>query len=170
MYKNIIVDDHEGIRITKVTELIYNKLKDFMLNEDPTILEVVKAADFIVRVYQNGIKYDPLPELFYSAAFGQLPRLRERATISATVDDVDEEEEYDLQDFAEEVKLRAQEIVVLYELSSLPRSEGIALTINANHNWGRFEYTGKEDVYELLDCVRKVIDQLEYDARNYSHY
>lgn len=93
-----------------------------------------------------------------------------RATISATVDDVDEEEEYDLQDFAEEVKLRAQEIVVLYELSSLPRSEGIALTINANHNWGRFEYTGKEDVYELLDCVRKVIDQLEYDARNYSHY
>ena len=37
MYKNIIVDDHEGIRITKVTELIYNKLKDFMLNEDPTI-------------------------------------------------------------------------------------------------------------------------------------
>ena len=94
--------------------------------------------------------------------------MRERATISATVDDVDEE--YDLQDFTEEVKLRAQEIVVLYELSDLPRSEGIALTINANHNWGRFEYTGKEDVYELLDCVRKVIDQLEYDARNYSHY
>ena len=168
MHKNIIIEDGQSIRITKVTELIYNRLKDFMLNEDPTIWEVVKAADFIVRVYQNGIKYDSLPVLFYSAAFGQLPRLRERATISATVDDVDEE--YDLQDFAEEVKLHAQEIVVLYELSSLPRSEGIALTINANHNWGRFEYTGKEDVYELLDCVRKVIDQLEYDARNYSHY
>ena len=170
MYKNIIVDDHEGIRITKVTEPIYNRLKNFMLNEDPTIWEVVEAAEFIVRVYQDGIKYDSLPVLFYSAAFGQLPRLRERATISATVDDVDEEEEYDLQDFAEEVKLRAQEIVVLYELSSLPRSEGIALTINANHNWGRFEYTGKEDVYELLDCVRGVVDQLEYDARNYPHY
>lgn len=170
MHKNIIIEDGQSIRITKVTEPIYNRLKNFMLNEDPTIWEVVEAAEFIVRVYQDGIKYDSLPVLFYSAAFGQLPRLRERATISATVDDVDEEEEYDLQDFAEEVKLRAQEIVVLYELSSLPRSEGIALTINANHNWGRFEYTGKEDVYELLDCVRKVIDQLEYDARNYSHY
>lgn len=168
MHKNIIIEDGQSIRITKVTEPIYNRLKNFMLNEDPTIWEVVEAAEFIVRVYQDGIKYDSLPVLFYSAAFGQLPRLRERATISATVDDVDEE--YDLQDFAEEVKLRAQEIVVLYELSSLPRSEGIALTINANHNWGRFEYTGKEDVYELLDCVRKVIDQLEYDARNYSHY
>ena len=168
MHKNIIIEDGQGIRITKVTEPIYNRLKNFMLNEDPTIWEVVEAAEFIVRVYQDGIKYDSLPVLFYSAAFGQLPRLRERATISATVDDVDEE--YDLQDFAEEVKLRAQEIVVLYELSSLPRSAGIALTINANHNWGRFEYTGEEDVYELLDCVRKVIDQLEYDARNYSHY
>lgn len=167
MYKNIIIEDSQSLRITKVTELIYNRLKDFMLNEDPTIWEVVKAAEFIVQVYQDGIKHDSLPELFYSAAFGQLPRLRERATISATVDDVDEE--YDLQDFAEEVKLRAQEIVVLYELSSLPRSAGIALTIDTNHNWGRFEYTGEEDVYELLDRIREVIDQLEYDARNYSH-
>ena len=167
MHKNIIIEDGQSIRITKVTEPIYNRLKNFMLNEDPTIWEVVEAAEFIVRVYQDGIKYDSLPVLFYSAAFGQLPRLRERATISATVDDVDEEEEYDLQDFAEEVKLRAQEIVVLYELSSLPRSAGIALTIDTNHNWGRFEYTGEEDVYELLDRIREVIDQLEYDARNY---
>ena len=170
MYQNIIIEDHQSIRITKVTKSIYNKLKDFILNEDPTIWEIIEAAEFIVRVYQNGIKYDSLPVLFYSAASEQFSRLRKIATISATVDDVDEEYVSLFQDFAEEVELRAQEIVVLYELSSLPRSAGIALTITANHNWGRLEYTGEEDVYELLDCVREVINQLEYDARNYPYY
>ena len=168
MYRNIIIEDNQGIRITKVTKLVYNDLRNFMLNEDPTIWEVVEAAELIVRVYQDGIKYDSLPVLFYGAAFGQLSSLRARATISAIVDDVDEED--DFQDFVEEVKLCAQEIVVLYELSSLPRLEGITLTINANHNWGRFEYTGEEDVYKLIDQVREVIDQFESDAQNYLDY
>ena len=91
MYQNIIIEDHQSIRITKVTKSIYNKLKDFILNEDPTIWEIIEAAEFIVRVYQNGIKYDSLPVLFYSAASEQFSRLRKIATISATVDDVDEE-------------------------------------------------------------------------------